>query len=194
MFTISGVEKPITFLGAMTRRFKEELQDMAQSQSFIGQPPNSRFSLLVELHQSIPSQIEAISPFIDLLMRFIRRFRSEDGSEVDIEIALREALTNAIVHGNHENAEKRVYVASRCSQDGEVLVTIRDVGQGFDSRLVPDPTAPENRLSAHGRGIYLMQALMDEVQFEAGGTVVKLRKQSNSSRSSQSKRIEELRR
>ena len=157
---------------------------MAQSQSFIGQPPNSRFSLLVELHQSIPSQIEAISPFLDLLMRFIRRFRSEDGSEVDIEIALREALTNAIVHGNHENAEKRVYVASRCSQDGEVLVTIRDFGEGFDSRLVPDPTAPENWLSAHGRGIYLMQALMDEVKFEERGTVVKLRKQSNSSRSS----------
>ena len=157
---------------------------MAQSQSFIGQPSTSQFSPFVELHQSIRSQVEAISPFLDQLMRFIRKFRSEDGSEVDIEIALREALTNAIVHGNHENPEKRVYVASRCSQDGEVLVTIRDFGEGFDSRLVPDPTAPENRLSAHGRGIYLMQALMDEVQFEEGGTVVKLRKQSNSSRSS----------
>jgi hypothetical protein len=99
----------------------------------------------VELHQSSPSQVEAISPFLDQLMRFIRRFRTEDGSEVDIEIAVREALTNAIVHGNHENAEKCVYVASRCSQDGEVLVTIRDLGQGFDSRLVPDPTASENR-------------------------------------------------
>ncbi|HWY67993.1 MAG TPA: ATP-binding protein [Terriglobales bacterium] len=165
---------------------------MAQSQSFIGQPSTSQFSPFVELHQSIPSQVEAISPFLDQLMRFIRRFRSEDGSEVDIEIALREALTNAIVHGNHENPEKRVYVASRCSQDGEVLVTIRDLGQGFDSRLVPDPTAPENRLSAHGRGIYLMQALMDEVQFEEGGTVVKLHKQSNSTRATQSKRIEEL--
>jgi serine/threonine-protein kinase RsbW len=165
---------------------------MAQSQSFVGPPSTSQFSPFVELHQSIPSQVEAISPFLDLLMRFIRKFRSEDGSEVDIEIALREALTNAIVHGNHENAEKRVHVASRCSQDGEVLVTIRDFGEGFDSRLVPDPTAPENRLSAHGRGIYLMHALMDEVHFEEGGTVVKLRKQSNSGRST-ANRIEELR-
>ena len=150
----------------------------------VGQTSNSQFSPFVELHQSIPSRVEAISLFLDQLMRFVRRFRSEDGSEVDIEIALREALTNAIVHGNHENAEKRVHVASRCSQDGEVLVTIRDLGEGFDSRLVPDPTAPENRLSRHGRGIYLMQVLMDEVQFEEAGTVVKLRKQSNSSRSS----------
>jgi serine/threonine-protein kinase RsbW len=179
----------------LARRFQLKLQHMAQSQSFIGQPCISRFSPFVELNQSIPSQVEAISPFLDQLMGFIRRFRTEDGSEVDIEIALREALTNAIVHGNHENAEKRVYVASRCSQDGEVLVTIRDLGEGFDSRLVPDPTAPENRLSAHGRGIYLMQALMDQVQFEEGGTVVKLRKQSNSSRSNpDSNRIEELRR
>jgi len=152
---------------------------VAQSQWFIGQPSTSQFSPFVELHQSIPSQVEAISPFLDQLMRFIRKFRSADGSEVDIEIALREALTNAIVHGNHENPEKRVYVASRCSQDGEVLVTIRDFGEGFDSRLVPDPTAPENRLSAHGRGIYLMYGLMDEVHFEEEGTVVKLRKQSN---------------
>ena len=166
---------------------------MAQSQSFIGHPSTSQFSPFVELHQSIPSQVEAISPFLDQLMRFIRKFRSEDGSEVDIEIALQEALTNAIVHGNHENPEKRVYVASRCSQDGEVLVTIRDFGEGFDSGLVPDPTAPENRLSAHGRGIYLMHALMDEVHFEEGGTVVKLRKQSNSGRST-ANLIDELKR
>lgn len=153
----------------------------------------SRRRAFVELHQSIPSLVEAVSSSLDQLMGFIRRFRSEDGSEVDIEIALREALTNAIVHGNHENPGKRVYVASRCSHDGEVLVTIRDSGEGFDIRLVPDPTTPENRLSNHGRGIYLMQALMDEVQFEEGGTVVKLRKQSKSSRGQpRADRIEEL--
>ena len=169
----------------MARRFREELQDMAQLQSFVQQPCTSRFSPFVELDQAIPSQIEVISPFLDQLMRFIRRFRTEDGSEVDIEIAVREALTNAIVHGNHEDPNKRVYVALRCSQDGEVLVTIRDLGNGFDSRAVPDPTTPENRLLGHGRGIYVMHALMDEVQFEEGGTVVKLRKQSNSNRSPQ---------
>jgi serine/threonine-protein kinase RsbW len=147
--TRSPLLRTAHFVEATARRLQQELHAMAQSQSFIGQLSDSRFSPFVELHQSIPSQVEAITPFLDQLMRFIRRFRSEDGSEVDIEIALREALINAIVHGNHENAEKRVYVASRCSQDGEVSVTIRDLGEGFDSRLVPDPTEPENRLSAH---------------------------------------------
>ena len=53
---------------------------------------------------------------------------------------------------------------------------IRDEGAGFDIRAVPDPTAPEHRMSTHGRGIYLMRALMDEVSFEEGGTVVCMRK------------------
>ena len=59
---------------------------------------------------------------------------------------------------------------------GEVSITIRDQGLGFDSRMVPDPTAPENSLLPHGRGIYLMKAFMDEVCFEDGGKVVRMRK------------------
>lgn len=145
------------------------------------------FSSFVELRQSLPSVVEAISPFLDQLMRFVKKFRNGDGSEVDIEIALREALTNAIVHGNHEDPEKRVYVETRCSQDGEVSLTIRDQGKGFDYLVLPDPTATWNRLSLHGRGIYLMRALMDEVRFEEGGTVVKMHKEPNSGTAAQSK-------
>jgi serine/threonine-protein kinase RsbW len=144
-----------------------------------------RFKL--ELRLSLPSQVEVISPFVDGLMLFIKKFRNADGSELDIEIALREALTNAIVHGNQENPDKRVYVMSRCSEDGEVLLTIRDQGQGFDNHTVPDPTAPENVLFRHGRGIYLMQALMDEVCFEESGKVVNMRKKPTDSSTAQRK-------
>jgi len=151
---------------------------MAQSQALAYQSDASWFSPFVELRQALPSQIEAISPFLDQLTRFINRFRNGDGSE-DIEISVREAITNAIVHGNCEDADKRVYVTCRCDTDGDVSITIRDEGQGFDSRTVPDPTTPENRLSPHGRGIHLMHALMDEVCFEEGGTVVKMFKKSN---------------
>jgi anti-sigma regulatory factor (Ser/Thr protein kinase) len=79
--------------------------------------PQASFSAFVELRQSLPSQVEVISPFVDQLMRFIKRFPNGDGSELDIEIVIREALANAIIHGNHENPEKCVYVTSRCSQD-----------------------------------------------------------------------------
>jgi serine/threonine-protein kinase RsbW len=83
---------------------------------------------------------------------------------------------NAIIHGNKEDPHKHVYVTIFCGTDGEVAMTIRDEGAGFDSNSVPDPTAPEHRMSTHGRGIYLMRALMDEVSFEEDGTVVFMRK------------------
>ena len=161
--------------------------NMALSLRSAGLSDAFHFSSFVELRQSLPSLVEAISPFVDQLMQFVKKFRSRDGSEVDIEIALREALTNAIVHGNHEDPEKRVYVGTRCSQDGEVSFTIRDQGKGFDYLVLPDPTAPWNRVSLHGRGIYLMRALMDEVRFEESGTVVKMRKEPNGGPTAQSK-------
>jgi serine/threonine-protein kinase RsbW len=111
-------------------------------------------------------------------MRFIAESLNVDGSEGDIEIALREALANAIVHGNHEDSCKHVHVTCRCTTDGEVLITVQDEGQGFEDGMVPDPTAPENLLFKHGRGIFLMRTLMDEVRHEKGGTVVYMRKKS----------------
>jgi anti-sigma regulatory factor (Ser/Thr protein kinase) len=71
--------------------------------------------------------------------------------------------------------EKHVHVSCRCEPD-EVSITVRDEGQGFDINKVPDPTTPENIRSVHGRGIYVMKALMDEVRFEEGGAVVHMRK------------------
>jgi serine/threonine-protein kinase RsbW len=133
----------------------------------------------VELRQSLPSQITIISPFVDQLMHFIARFRTSDGSEMNIETALQEALANAVVHGNQENPRKLVCVACRCTTDGEVSLTVQDEGQGFNMDAVLDPTAPENRLLSHGRGIYLMKTLMDDVSFEQGGAVVYMHKASN---------------
>jgi serine/threonine-protein kinase RsbW len=112
-------------------------------------------------------------------MRFIARFRNPDGSEVDIETALHEALANAIVHGNQEDPRKLACVVCRCTTDGEVSLTVQDEGQGFDTAAVLDPTTPENRLVPHGRGIYLMKTSMDEVRFGQGGRVVYMHKASN---------------
>jgi len=133
----------------------------------------------VELRQSLPSEIAVISPFVDQLIRFIAKCRDQEDSGPEIDIALREALANAIVHGNQEDPHKRVYVRCRCTRDGEVSITVQDEGQGFDSNAVPDPTTPENRLVQHGRGIYLMKTLMDEIRFEQGGSVVYMRKKPN---------------
>src|SRR5262249_24462993 len=125
--------------------------------------------------QHTPSDVKIISPFVDQLMRFISRFRAEDGSDFEIELALREALANAIVHGNEEDPNKRVYVNCRCTPDGEVSIRIEDEGNGFVHDAVPDPTSHGNRLRTHGRGIYLIRTLMDDVDFEERGSVVHMR-------------------
>ena len=129
----------------------------------------------IELERSLPSQVAAISPLVDKLILLIRKCGCVPDGESDVEIALREALANAIIHGNHENPRKHVHVRCRCKPD-EVSIAVRDEGRGFDTHTRADPTAPENIGSVHGRGIYLMKALMDEVRFEEGGVVVHMRK------------------
>ena len=153
---------------------------MAHTQSLSLVPRTHDSVPFIELRQSLASQVSAISPFVDQLMRFILILRNSDGSETEIEMALREALANAVIHGNAENPHKRVHVECRCYMDGEVSISVRDEGRGFSWNTVPDPTTFENRLFTHGRGIYLMKTLMDEVSFEDNGAVVRMRRRSNS--------------
>jgi serine/threonine-protein kinase RsbW len=129
----------------------------------------------IELKRSLPSEVAATSPFVDKLVLLIRQSGCAPERETDVEIALREALANAIIHGNHENPRKQVYVHC-CFKPDEVSIAIMDEGLGFDINKVADPAAPENTGSVHGRGIYLMKAFMDEVRFEEGGVVVRMRK------------------
>ena len=153
---------------------------MAQLHNLPSLPCALRPAPFVELQNVLSSEITAISPFVDRLMQFfrvlIKNFGDVDEDEVDIQIALREALSNAIIHGNRENPCKRVYVTCRLSMDGEVSLTVSDEGEGFNSRAIPDPTDPENRLLSNGRGIYLMRSFMDGVSFEENGKVVQMRK------------------
>jgi anti-sigma regulatory factor (Ser/Thr protein kinase) len=72
---------------------------------------------------ALPSEVTAISPSVDKLMLLIRKCRCAPGNETDIEIALREALENAVIHGNHENPRKHVYVSCRCEAGEEVRLS-----------------------------------------------------------------------
>ncbi len=129
----------------------------------------------IELERSLPSEVAAIFPFVDNLMLLMRKCGCVPEGESDVEIALREALANAIIHGNHENPRKHVHVRCRCKPD-EVSIAVKDEEQGFDIDKMADPTAPQNIGSVQGRGNYLMKALIDEVRFEEGGVVFQMRK------------------
>ena len=111
-----------------------EAAAMAYTQSLSLLPRTAHSFPFIELRQSLPSKVADISPFVEQLMPFILKFRSADGTESDIEMALYEALANAVIHGNGDSSGKRVYVTCRCYMDGEVSITVRDEGKGFDSK------------------------------------------------------------
>jgi serine/threonine-protein kinase RsbW len=125
----------------------------------------------------IPSEIKAISPLVDQLIRLIEGSRCVTGNVSPVELALREALSNAVIHGNEMDAHKLVQVRCRCEGGKGVWVTVKDQGKGFDPAAVPDPVAVERLEKEHGRGIHLMKLAMDEVSFERGGSEVHMRKE-----------------
>ena len=109
---------------------------------------------------SLSSDVAMVSPFVDHLMSKINSLRVMDGTEVDIEVALREALLNAIIHGNREDPGKRVYLRVRFRADGEVSMVIRDEGAGFESEFCTRPDysgAPY----VHSRSRHLLDASVD---------------------------------
>lgn len=163
----------------MPRNFPTRFKGLTQADAFAPLARSGRSCPSVELQHSLPSNTESVSSAVNLVLRFISKFRKVDGSEAGIEMALHEALTNAVVHGNHQDPNKHVYVACRCSKNGEVSITVRDQGEGFDWDAISETITQEPPLSTHRRGIHLMRALMDEVCFDDGGVVVRMRMDGN---------------
>src|SRR5262249_9067800 len=101
-----------------------------------------------------------------------------------IELAVREAVINAIKHGNHYLASKPVDVKFLIGQNA-LTIYVRDRGQGIDPTLLPDPLHPENLLNPSGRGILWMRTFMDEVEYSTHpeeGCIVRMKKYNRSSK------------
>ena len=144
----------------------------SQSQSSGKRSPSS----VLEIDSWMPSKLQAISPTVKSLMLLIEGSQCVSGEEFNVEMALREALANAVVHGNHEHPRAKVHIRCRCWPGKEISIVVTDQGKGFDfaksggSGLISDP------LSENGRGILLMKAYMDDVHFERGGSEVHMLK------------------
>ena len=87
-----------------------------------------------------------------------------------------EVLSNAIRHGCQNDPDKRVEVCVACDPERGILIVVRDPGAGFDPTSIPSPVRGRNLYRHHGRGIYLINQLMDEVSFERGGTEIRMLK------------------
>jgi len=132
----------------------------------------------LEVHTWVQSEIGLISPLVDWLMSLIAASRCVLADEQFVELALREALSNAMLHGNRLAAGKLVHIRCCCEYGNGVFIVVRDQGHGFDPSNVPNPLAVENLGAEHGRGIHLMKLAMDGVSFERQGTEVRMRKAS----------------
>lgn len=140
--------------------------------------PLRRDHLVSEFCEVIPSTLEALNAVEERIMRVVQDLPCAPDDLLGVSLSLREALANAILHGNRRDPSKRVVVACfcECEKEGGLLLVVGDEGQGFDPDDVPDPTSAEALHEWHGRGIYLMRHFMDDVRFENGGTEVLLRK------------------
>jgi serine/threonine-protein kinase RsbW len=124
----------------------------------------------------LTADVTAVSPVVDSVMKLVREMGCAAGKEDHIELALREALANAIIHGCRNDPKKMVQCCVACDESRGMLIVVRDPGRGFDPASLPNPTMSQNVYSEHGRGIYLINQLMDEVRYERGGTEIHMRK------------------
>lgn len=130
------------------------------------------------VHLTIGSRFENIELVQTVLADALERHGLEDETRHWIDLAVREAVANAIKHGNRLDRTKKVEV-ELAIDGGELVVVVRDEGGGFDPAGVEDPLTPQNRLRPHGRGIFYMERFMDAIDYRRrpeGGTELVLTK------------------
>lgn len=121
----------------------------------------------------IDSKTEELNAVESLVDSVCTEFKINEDYYGNILIALTEAVTNAIQHGNKYDPSKKIGVQFQ-SSDSAIRFVVSDQGAGFDFNNLPDPTDPENLEKPHGRGIYLMKHLADKVEFSDDGRSVEL--------------------
>ncbi|HXO22348.1 MAG TPA: ATP-binding protein [Thermoanaerobaculia bacterium] len=129
-------------------------------------------------HLAIGSRFENIELVQIVLNDSLERLGLDGEARHWVDIAVREAVANAIKHGNSQDPEKKVRVDAGVD-GGELVIRVEDEGTGFDPAQLDDPLAPENLLRPNGRGIFYMKSFMDDIHYgprPGGGTVVTLRK------------------
>jgi len=128
--------------------------------------------LSLRVRVTLAADRKAVDPVVEQVMEAVRQMKGVNGKEDAIELALAEALANAVVHGAKEDPGKTVECLVMGDEQRGILIIVRDPGEGFDPGSIPSCTMGENVYSNHGRGIFLINQLMDEVKFRKNGTEI----------------------
>jgi anti-sigma regulatory factor (Ser/Thr protein kinase) len=129
-----------------------------------------------QFSMTVPADPAAISVVTDGVVEVLEEQHWANEDVLAVHLALQEAMANAIRHGCGGDVTKHVQCSVTCDEDGEVVIVVRDPGSGFDPRAVANPLDSTNILNPSGRGIFLINELMDHVQFADGGREVQMRK------------------
>jgi serine/threonine-protein kinase RsbW len=122
----------------------------------------------------LPSRVEAVYEVAAAVAGIVSRLSLGEEAAFGIDMAVREAVTNAVLHGNKRDESKFVEVKLRSTSDF-LEISVHDQGPGFNPDDIPDPTKEENILKTSGRGIFFMRNFMDEIKWVMhpdGGTTV----------------------
>jgi serine/threonine-protein kinase RsbW len=123
---------------------------------------------------TLPSRIESVEEAAVAVAGILRRTGVGEEVAFAIDMAIREAVTNAVLHGNKQDGAKFVRVKVE-SSPSSLAISVDDEGAGFNPQEVPNPTDSENILKTSGRGIFFMRTFMDDVKWlirPGGGTTV----------------------
>ena len=126
------------------------------------------------LNLEILADGEAIGDASDRIAEELTRLEVPEQKRLEIGLAVQEALANAVVHGCNNDSSKQVHCRLSCDSQGKILVVVSDPGPGFASGSISDPKMGSNLHADHGRGVYLIRQLMDEVRFEGPGNVIQM--------------------
>jgi serine/threonine-protein kinase RsbW len=128
--------------------------------------------LILKLSVTLAANKESVDPVVQSVMELVRQMECAAGKSDAIELALTEALANAVVHGCKSDPSQVIECDISCDESRGMVIVVRDPGNGFNPREIPSPVMGENVYSNHGRGIYLINQLMDEVKFLKNGTEI----------------------
>ena len=121
----------------------------------------------------LPSSMQHVYLLDTVILEILNEMEFDEETSEQVTLAVIEAGTNAIKHGNQEDLNKSAHFEFIVQPD-KLTVIVQDEGKGFKREEVPDPLDPANLLKSSGRGIFLMETCMDSVTFEQSGTIVKM--------------------
>lgn len=139
-------------------------------------PPVGTFfkaQTLIKVMLRLPSDPRSVAQIESFLDKMVNKYKISPDLYGNILISLTEAVNNAIIHGNKQDASKHVQIQMHKSADC-IAVRVSDEGRGFDYRTIPDPTAPENRCKCGGRGVFMMQQFSDGLRYCDNGRTVEM--------------------